>query len=99
MRFIINEKVYDTDKMELIGQVRKWYAANDWFTIRMLGEGYGKHFDCMLYRSQKGNYLLTHESSTDTTIGEAITESDAKALLRQYDYDAYVKLYGELEEA
>lgn len=99
MRFIINEKVYDTDKMTLIGKVRKWYKFTDWFSVIFFGKNYGKTYDCQLYRSQKGNYLLTHESNVGTICGEAISEDEAKTLLLQSDYAAYSKIFGELEEA
>ena len=97
-RFIIKDKVYDTSKMKLIGKVKKWYEYTSYFFKQMFGEGYGRNYDCDLYRSEKGNWLLVHDGERGCT-GEAITEDEAKSLLKQYDYDAYVKEYGELEEA
>ena len=97
-RFIIKDKVYDTSKMKLIGKVKKWYEYTSYFLQQMHGKGYGRKYDCDLYRSEKGNWLLVHDGERGCT-GEAITEDEAKSLLKQYDYDAYVKEYGELEEA
>lgn len=84
-RFIIREKVYDTDKMKIIGHVKKWYM--------------GRMNDCELYRSDNGNYLLVHENYFGGTKGEAIEEAEAKGLLMDYDYDSYAEIFGELEEA
>ena len=84
MKFIIENKLYDTEKMKLVGRVKKWYEY----------EGY-----CDLYRSQKGNWLLVHIGEQGDYDGEAISEKEAKSLLMRYDYDAYAKEYGELEEA
>ena len=98
-RFIFDNKVYDTEKMELIAKVTKWYEFRGWFYRRMFGEGTGRMNDCELYRSDKGNYLLVHEDDTSIVIGEAIEESEAKNLLMRYAYDKYVELFGELEEA
>lgn len=97
-RFIIKNKVYDTSKMILIGKVKKWYEYRGYLMKRIYGEGYGTKYDCDLYRSEKGNWLLVHDGECVCT-GEAISEKEAKSLLMQYDYDAYAKEYGELEEA
>lgn len=97
-RFIIKNKVYDTSKMTLIGRVKKWYEYKGYFMKRIYGEGYGAKYDCDLYRSEKGNWLLVHDGE-GLCIGEAISEEEAKSLLMKYDYDVYAKEYGELEEA
>ena len=96
-RFVINQKVYDTEKMTLVGRVRKWYELK-WILQQIFGEGVGRMEDCEMYRSNKGNYLLVRESG-GSVIGQAITKEEAKNLLMQYDYDNYTKLFGELEEA
>lgn len=97
-RFIIANKVYDTDKMEFIGYVLKWYKFNGWLMRQIFGEDMGRDYDCELYRSQKGSWLITHESDTGLC-GEAITEEVAKNLLKTYDYDKYAEIFGGLEEA
>ena len=97
-RFIINEKVYDTDKMELIGKVKKWFTASDavkkWF-----GANTGFTRECELYRSVKGNWLLVYGDDVNGRTGCAIDESEARTLLMKSDYETYVSLFGELEEA
>ena len=99
MKFIISNKVYDTDKMTLIAKVKKWYEVTDWLTVNVFGTGYGRVFDCKLFRSDKGNYLLTHDHSDGHIVGQAITEAEAKELILHCDYDTYEKLFGALEEA
>lgn len=96
--FIIKNKVYDTDKMERIAQVSKWYKFQGWFSTQLFGEDMGRVYACDLYRSQKGNWLITHEGDTGL-YGEAITEKEAKNLLLHSDYEKYTELFGGLEEA
>ena len=94
---VINNRVYDTAKMKLVGRVSKWYEFKDWLSKQVYGEGMGKVYICTLYRSEKGRFLLEHESC-GSHYYEAISEAEAKNLLARYDYKNYVKLYGELEE-
>lgn len=98
MRFVIKNKLYDTSKMVLVAKVEKWYEYTAWFQKQLFGEGVGRLYDCDLYRSQKGNWLLVH-SDSDVYKAEAISECEAKSLLMHYDYDAFAKEFGELEEA
>lgn len=97
--FVIQNKRYDTSKMEHIGTVRKWYEHESYLLRQLYGPGYGRKFDCELYRSAKGNFLLTHVNDCGQTVGQAILESEAKELLLSCNYDRYAALYGELEEA
>lgn len=97
-RFIIKNMVYDTDKMEHIGTVKKWYEFRGWVIPQIFGEGVGRMYDCEIYRSKKGNYLLVHDEDAHI-IGEAISKSEAKQLLMHSDYDKYAELFGSLEEA
>jgi hypothetical protein len=97
-RFIIQSKVYDTDKMQYISCVKKWYELEGTLLKQLFGEGCGITYDCKLYRSGKGNFLLVHEDGSNI-LGQSITKKEAKKLLMQYDYESYVELFGELEEA
>lgn len=96
-RFVIQNKVYDTAKMKLIGNVKKWYELKSFVLQYLYGEC-SRVYDCEMYRSDKGRYLITHISGGEV-YGEAIDEGEAKNLLMRYDYENYVKLFGELEEA
>lgn len=95
-RFVINKLIYDTDKMEFIGTVKKW-RKNEFFSM-VMHEERGNFLSHKLYRSAKGNYLLTWEDCS-TLYAEAIQEDEAKNLLMKFDYDSYSKLFGDLEEA
>lgn len=100
-RFVIENKVYDTSKMRLMGKVQEWYEYQG-LLRNFYGKGYGRYYDCDLYRSNKGNWLLVrwmNNRNIGECVGETISEKRAKQLLMKYDYDAYVKEYGELEEA
>lgn len=97
-KFVIQNKLYDTSKMKLIGKVEKWYEYTGYLLRQIYGKGVGRKYDCELFCSEKGNWLLTHEGENGLT-GEAISEEEAKDLLMKYDYEAYSKKYGELEEA
>jgi len=100
MQFVINGLKYDTEKMEKVADVKKWYKTNN---IRLLhafpGKEIGHVYDCELWKSTKGNWLLTHEEDYAKQYGQAIQEEEAKDLLMRYATNIYEKLYGDLEEA
>lgn len=88
--FIIDNKLYDTDKMDFICNVRKRYPDLYSFEERSF-----IHI-CGLYRSKNGRYLLVrHDHGVKA---EAIEEAEVKQLLMTYDLSAYCRLYG-IEEA
>lgn len=94
--FIINNKKYDTEKMRFLCRVKKWYK-ND-FASQIFNRDVGSTYDCNLYRSEKGNYLLTHKIDF-TTYGEAISEEEAKQLLIKSNFRLYEQLFDEIEDA
>lgn len=99
MKFIINDLKYDTDKMEKIADVKKWYATNNALIKAMYsGREVGYVYNCELWKSKKGNYLLTHDQDY-RHIGEAISEEEAMKLIRKYDLIKYEEMFGEIEEA
>ena len=100
MQFVINGLKYDTEKMEKVADAKKWYKIDN-FLIRAAypGKEVGRTHDCELWKSAKGNWLLTHEEDYATKYGQAIQEEEAKSLLMRYATDIYEKLYGDLEEA
>lgn len=96
MVFVINNLKYDTDKMELISD--KCEYVYTWTLILTHTEmrSYGK--DVKLWKSQKGNWLLTYR--TDYALnGVKLLEKDVKKLLLKYDLQKYEELFGEFEEA
>ena len=100
MIFIINDKKYDTEKMQEIAEVKKWYRVDDAFTNMLFqGKEVGRDYLCTLWKSDKGNWLLTHETDYYRNKGEAIDEEEAKTLLSHYALDKYEELFGEIPEA
>ena len=96
MIFVIDKLKYDTDKMELISEKCK-YTYTWIFTLtntEMIS--YGK--DVKLWKSKKGNWLLTYETDYENR-GVALTEEEAEKMLLKYDYESYEKIFGKLEEA
>lgn len=100
MQFVINGMKYETDNMEMVAEVKKWYKV-DTILPRALypGEERGREYVCQLWKSKKGNWLLTHEEDYGTKYGQAIKEEEAKALLMRYATVIYEKMYGTLPEA
>lgn len=99
MVFIIDCKKYDTDKMEKVADVKKWYKVDNIFSRAIYGgEEVGRYYLCELWRSEKGNWLLTHKVDCKT-YGQAISEFEAQSLLITYATEEYEERYGELPEA
>ena len=83
MMFIIKGLKYDTEKMKHIADVKKWYSS----------------YSYQLWKSKKGNWLLTHEIDYGEKVGQAIKEDEAKELLMEYAIDKYEELFGKIPEA
>ena len=96
MIFVIDYLKYDTDKMELISEKCKYSYT---WTFTLTGtevKSYGK--DVKLWKSKKGNWLLTYRTDYQSK-GVKLLEEDVKKLLLDYDLSKYEELFGELEEA
>ena len=96
MVFVIDNLKYDTDKMELISDKCKYTYT---WVLSLTGtemSSYGK--DVKLWKSKKGNWLLTYHTDYDSR-GVKILEKDVKKLLMKYDLSKYEEVFGELEEA
>ena len=62
MEFVIKGMKYNTEKMEKVAEVRKWYRVDTFLTRSMYpGKEVGRTYPCELWKSAKGNWLLTHE--------------------------------------
>lgn len=96
MVFVIDNLKYDTDKMELISEKCKY--SYTWVPILIDTEMtcYGK--DVKLWKSKKGNWLLTYYIGSNSK-GVKLLEEDVRKLLLKYDLQKYEELFGELEEA
>ena len=96
MVFVIDNLKYDTDKMELISEKCK-YTYTWVFTLTNTKiSSYGK--DIKLWKSKKGNWLLTYRTDY-VSKGVKLLEEDARKLLLEYDLPKYEEIFGEIEEA
>ncbi len=100
MQFVIKGMKYNTDNMENVAKVKKWYQIdNIWTRAAYPGKEVGRVYECELWKSEKGNWLLTHEVDYSKAVGEAITEEEARELLTRFATPIYESLFGELPEA
>ena len=86
MVFVINKFKYDTDKRTLVSDF-----------LNLKSDYAGKNVK--LWKSAKGNWLLTYEDSYENEYGKAMSEEEAADLLLKYDLEKYEEIFGELEEA
>lgn len=56
MEFVIKGMKYNTEKMEKVAEVKKWYLINS-FVLRSIYQGkeVGRTYPCELWKSAKGN--------------------------------------------
>lgn len=56
MEFVIKGMKYNTEKMEKVAEVKKWYPINS-FVLRSIYQGkeVGRTYPCELWKSAKGN--------------------------------------------
>lgn len=93
MKFIVNNKIYDTDKSELLCNFRmRWEHKTIW------GSFYPTR-DTKLYKTAKGAYFLLCKGDYDCEHIKVIGEDTAKRFLMNNNYEKYVEMFGELEEA
>lgn len=84
MQFIIGDKLFDTEKAELVCEFK---------TIRHFG---GCWINQTLYKTKKNNWFIVGKDSKYSSI----TESRARELLRELNnVELYEKYFGKLEEA
>lgn len=96
MIFVIDNLKYDTDKMELISDKCEYTYTWKFTLMKVDMRSVGK--DVKLWKSKKGNWLLTYNTDY-TTKGVKLLEEDVKKLLLKYDLQKYEELFGEIEEA
>lgn len=96
MIFVIDNLKYDTDKMELISDKCEYTYTWKFTLLKTAMKGYGK--DVKLWKSKKGNWLLTYNTDYQSK-GVKLSDEDVKKLLMEYDLSKYEEIFGELEEA
>ena len=95
MVFVINKLKYDTDKMTLVSE--KCLYPYDTYFLNLKSKDVGKNVK--LWKSAKGNWLLTYEDSVENKCGKAMDKNEVEELLLKYDLEKYEEIFGELEEA
>jgi DNA-directed RNA polymerase specialized sigma subunit len=94
MQFIIDEKIYDTDKSELICEYAKPCIVKNIFMEMKINR------KAKLYRTQKGNWFSAIEGDSDKLFAEKETEDYVKNIFRHNGaVELYNKYFTELEEA
>lgn len=96
MIFVIDKLKYDTDKMELISDKCEYTYTWTFLLTDTEMRSYGQ--DVKLWKSKKGNWLLTYRTDY-VSKGVRLLEEDVKKLLLKYDLQKCEELFGELEEA
>lgn len=100
MQFVINGMKYNTENMEKVAEVKKWYREDNVINRAMFpGREVGRIQTCELWKSAKGNWLLTRPADYGRHYGESIQEEEAKDLLMRCATHVYETMYGELPEA
>ena len=55
-RYVIKNKVYDTSKMQLVGNVKKFYKFTGYWERQIFGEDTGRIYDCYIARTKEIGY-------------------------------------------
>lgn len=95
MIFVIDNLKYDTDKMELISDKCEYTYSWTFLLTGTEMRSYGNNVK--LWKSKKGNWLLTYYTGSCSK-GVKLLEEDVKKLLLKYDLPKYEELFEELEE-
>lgn len=93
MKFIVNDKIYDTDKAEKVLDYRRRFPLT-------LTPQFCIWRDMELYRTAKGNWFSVKHEDYGKLTCIANTAEEAKEIFKQCNRDVlYAKYFGELEEA
>lgn len=99
MKFVIGGLMYDTDRMKKVADVKKRYKTDNIFVRALHGtKDVGITYGCELWKSKKGNWLLTH-NEYGSIMGEAIKEDEVRELLMRYATETYELEFEKIPEA
>ena len=93
MKLIVDYKIYDTEKSELLCTFQKRWKMKTFCSVMYPLR------ETKLYRTAKGAYFLTCSEDYHRPDIEVIEEDAAKEYLMYNNYDKYAEMFGELEEA
>ena len=100
MKQIIDNKIYDTEKANVIYEFRCRLKGDECIWKR--GYFFCYWTNAQVYKTQKGNYFLHLDALEEYKEKiETITEAEVKVLVKELNPDKYIKLFGtiDLEEA
>lgn len=92
MKKIINGKIYDTEKAEVIFSFRRKYQDP---IVWKPGYVFNTWEDAQYLKTQKGIFLFYCARREDLKVVE---EKEVKDVIEKLDPDRFMELYGELEE-
>lgn len=96
MKAIIGNKLYDTEKAELIYDYLK-NEPQPCFWNNKLPINYWRAVD--IYKTSKGQYFLhIHTKDNLKERIELIEECDVKNIIQKLNPDQYIEIFGEVEE-
>ncbi|WP_368895760.1 hypothetical protein [Priestia megaterium] len=93
MKAIIDNKLYDTDKAELVFEFVRTYKVRS-----VLGTYFNETGSGQLYKTSTGNWFEVIEAEGKAPELNALAVEDAKRIT-SIDPDKYQELFGALEEA
>lgn len=91
-RKIIDGKLYDTGKCELIYKFRRKYKDPIPFIKEFVSVSWE---DAQFLKTEKGNYLFFCPARKELQI---VSEKEVKETIRQLSADSYIRIFGEVEE-
>ena len=94
MIFAIDNLKFDTSKMELVSERCQYNYKSTFYNCTVNYKGK----NVKLFRSKKGNWLLTYETDYEIR-GVHLHDNDVRKILIKYDVDKYEQIFGDLEEA
>lgn len=92
MKKIINNKLYDTSKAELV--LEYWKVQR----VQSLIGRFDKNVECELYKTSKGAWFGIVGADMNNPLWVVMTEEEAKETIK-IDPDKYQELYKDVEEA
>lgn len=93
MKFIVNNKIYDTDKAEKVLNYRRRFPNKLFPQISEM-------YDMELYRTAKGNWFSLKSEDYGKVTCIAHTVEEVKEIFKKCNRDElYAQYFGDLEEA
>lgn len=94
-RFIVDNKLYDTNTAE---KICTGYLKRELYS-KFLGSTLTTNCRATLYKSKKGTWFFTYKiDSFGCNYMLLPTEKEALEFIQRFDYENYCKRYGPLEE-